>query len=86
MRPLPDGGFAVVEDNTASRGTPGASGHAAGRPADAPPDLPSPAQALIAAQALMADELPDGLVVANDVGRVIVFNRAAARLTSIAAE
>ena len=34
----------------------------------------------------MADELPDGLVVADDVGRVIVFNRAAARLTSLAAE
>ncbi len=59
-----------MEDNTASRGTPGGSGH----------------EALTAAQALMADELPDGLVVADDVGRVIVFNRAAARLTSIAAE
>jgi len=34
----------------------------------------------------MADELPDGLVVADDLGRVIVYNRAAARLTSIAAE
>src|SRR6516162_2036032 len=86
MRPLPDGGFAVVEDNTASRGTPGAAGHADGRPADSPPDLRSAAQALLAAQALMADELPDGLVVADDVGRVIVFNRAAARLTSLAAE
>ena len=70
MRPLPDGGVAVVEDNTASRAAPGGSGR----------------DALVAAQALMADELPDGLVVADDVGRVIVFNRAAARLTSIAAE
>jgi len=35
---------------------------------------------------LMADELPDGLVVANDVGRVIIFNRAAARLTATAPE
>ena len=34
----------------------------------------------------MADELPDGLVVADDAGRVVVFNRAAARLTGIAAE
>jgi hypothetical protein len=34
---------------------------------------------------LPADELPDGLVVADDVGRVVVFNRAAVRLTSIAA-
>jgi PAS domain S-box-containing protein len=35
---------------------------------------------------LTADELPDGLVVADDAGRVIVFNRAAARLTGTAAE
>jgi signal transduction histidine kinase len=39
-----------------------------------------------AATRLLADELPDGLVVANEAGRVIVFNRAAARLTSIAPE
>ncbi|MFE2325169.1 ATP-binding protein [Streptomyces sp. NPDC059385] len=31
------------------------------------------------------DELPDGLVVADDTGRVICFNRAAARITDIAA-
>jgi len=37
-------------------------------------------------QALIADELPDGLVVADDSGRVVVFNRAAVRLTCIAAE
>jgi PAS domain S-box-containing protein len=35
---------------------------------------------------LTADELPDGLVVADEAGRVIVFNRAAARLTGTAAE
>jgi len=34
----------------------------------------------------MADELPDGLVVADDAGRVVVFNRAAVRLTGIEAE
>jgi hypothetical protein len=34
----------------------------------------------------MADELPDGLVVADDTGRVVVYNRAAVRLTGIAAE
>jgi hypothetical protein len=34
----------------------------------------------------MTDELPDGLVVADDAGRVVVFNRAAVRLTGIAAE
>ncbi|MGE5137598.1 MAG: ATP-binding protein [Gemmatimonadota bacterium] len=32
-----------------------------------------------------ADELPDGLVVADQAGRVMLFNRAAARLTGIAA-
>jgi signal transduction histidine kinase len=68
MRPLPDGGTAVVEDNTPSRGS------------------LTGAQPLTAAQGLTADELPDGLVVADDAGRVIVFNRAAGRLTSIAAE
>jgi hypothetical protein len=35
---------------------------------------------------LLADDLPDGLVVADDSGRVVVFNRSAVRLTSIAAE
>jgi hypothetical protein len=35
---------------------------------------------------LSADELPDGLVVADEAGRVIVFNRAAARLTGTAVE
>jgi signal transduction histidine kinase len=30
-----------------------------------------------------SDELPDGLVVADETGRVIVFNRAAARLTGL---
>src|ERR1700722_9551681 len=38
------------------------------------------------AQSLAADELPDGLVVADDAGRVVVFNRAAARLTGTATE
>src|SRR5580704_15936812 len=76
MRPLLDGGVAVVEDNQPVRGTraPGAAG---------PTALASGAAA--DAQAQMADELPDGLVVADDTGRMVVFNRAAARLTSIAA-
>jgi signal transduction histidine kinase len=41
---------------------------------------------LAEAQSLLADELPDGLVVADEAGRVVVFNRAAARLTGMAAE
>jgi len=86
-----------VEDNTAGRGSaPGGPGHADGTPApeQAPlaADPPSAARASLAAQSvpaaesLMADELPDGLVVADDAGRVIIFNQAAARLTGVAAE
>jgi signal transduction histidine kinase len=86
-----------VEDNTAGRGpAPGGPGHADGTPAPEQASLaadpPSAARASLAAQSvtaaesLMADELPDGLVVADDAGRVIIFNQAAARLTSVAAE
>src|SRR5271155_1179395 len=32
---------------------------------------------------IFADELPDGVVVADETGRVIVFNRAAGRLTGL---
>lgn len=35
---------------------------------------------------VLADELPDGLVVADESGRIVTFNSAAARLTSIAAD
>ena len=83
MRPLPDGGMAVVEDNTANRGFPDAPGHVSSLPAAS---FPVAAQSLATAQSLLADEFPDGLVVADDAGRVIVYNRAAARLTSIATE
>jgi signal transduction histidine kinase len=86
-----------VEDNTAGRGTaPGRPGHADGAPApeqsplaaDPPSAAPASlaAQRMTAAESLMADEIPDGLVVADDAGRVIIFNQAAARLTSVAAE
>ena len=47
---------------------------------------PLTAKSLTDAQSLIADELPDGLVVADDAGRVVVYNRAAVRLTGIAAE
>ena len=86
-----------MEDNTAGRGSaPGGPGHADGAPAPEQSPLaadpPSAARASLAAQSvpaaesLIADELPDGLVVADDAGRVIIFNQAAARLTSVAAE
>ncbi|HEX7992956.1 MAG TPA: PAS domain-containing protein, partial [Streptosporangiaceae bacterium] len=42
--------------------------------------------ALKHADLLSADELPDGLVVADECGRVIIFNRAAERLTGISAD
>ncbi len=42
------------------------------------PEGPVPIGSLI-----FADELPDGVVVADEVGRVVVFNRAAGRLTGL---
>ena len=42
------------------------------------PEGPVPSGSLI-----FADELPDGVVVADEVGRIIVFNRVAARLTGL---
>jgi len=56
------------------------------RPGRRAPGGPRRALGTSDAQALIADELPDGLVVADDAGRVVVFNRAAVRLTGIAAE
>ena len=55
-------------------------------PREAGSPAPLTAKSLSDAQPLMADELPDGLVVADDAGRVVVFNRAAVRLTGIEAE
>jgi hypothetical protein len=90
-----------VEDSRPGRKAPGGSARASGpsaaasaaRPGRSSPGGTRPggtgplsARALAEAQSLLADELPDGLVVADDAGRVVVFNRAAARLTGIAAE
>lgn len=60
-----------MEDNRLGREAPGVSRRAPGT---------------AGAQPLTADELPDGLVVADEAGRVVVYNRAAARLTGVAAE
>jgi signal transduction histidine kinase len=87
MRPLLDGGASAVEDNRPGRKAPGGTGRASGtRPAGAAALSKSltDAQSLMT-QSLMADELPDGLVVADDAGRVVVYNRSAVRLTGIAA-
>jgi signal transduction histidine kinase len=74
-----------VEDNRPGRGGLGRSYRAAGSHA-AGTLVGSLGGPLGDAQSLIADELPDGLVVADDTGRVVVFNHAAVRLTCIAAE
>ena len=42
------------------------------------PEGPVPIGSLV-----FADELPDGIVIADEVGRIVVFNRVAARLTGL---
>src|SRR5690242_9611422 len=42
-----------------------------------------PADAPAAAMPVCPDDLPDGLIIADQSGRVVVFNRAAARLAGI---
>jgi signal transduction histidine kinase len=42
-----------------------------------------PARQVPIGSLIFADELPDGVVVADEAGRIIVFNRAAARLTGL---
>jgi signal transduction histidine kinase len=44
-----------------------------------------PAGMSVLSGTVCADDLPDGLIVADRAGRVVVFNRAAARLTGMAA-
>ena len=90
VRPLLDGGASAVEDNKPGRKASGGTERASGTPAAVPSatsgsPAPLTAKTLADAQSLMADELPDGLVVADDAGRVVVYNRAAVRLTGIAA-
>ncbi|MEU5883985.1 ATP-binding protein [Spirillospora sp. NPDC047279] len=54
---------------------------------DARDDGPdSPSSAALAAAALPADDLPDGLLVAGPDGKVLVFNAAAVRVTGITAD
>ena len=67
--------------------TAGAGPSPQGVPGGRPPATAQPgAPVLRHADLLSADELPDGLVVADECGRVIIFNRAAERLTGISAE
>jgi len=93
VRPLLDGGASAVEDNRPGRKAPGGTKRASGTPSAVPyapaarsgSPAPLAAKSLADTRPLTADELPDGLVVADDAGRVVVYNRAAARLTGIAA-
>jgi PAS domain S-box-containing protein len=69
--------------------TTGCSWSPAGKPGTAglqPAAWREPAHGSGPGAGITADELPDGLVVADEFGRVVVFNRAAARLTGTAAE
>jgi len=61
-------------------GTPANTGTADGQVSGVSPlpEGPVPIGSLV-----FADELPDGVVVADEVGRIVVFNRVAARLTGL---
>jgi signal transduction histidine kinase len=61
-------------------GTPTTRGTAKGR---VPGVSPLPAGPVPIGSLVFADELPDGVVVADEVGRIVVFNRIAARLTKL---
>jgi signal transduction histidine kinase len=67
---MPDGGRAAVDGRSPRS--------AVADLADAPVDVPAAVM-----PAVCADYLPDGLVIADHAGRVMVFNRAAARLTGV---
>src|SRR5205085_12024773 len=75
----PDGGFAAVDELTASQASSDPETPRTPRNGISPlPEGPVPIGSLV-----FADELPDGVVIADEVGRIVVFNRAAARLTGL---
>ena len=95
--PGPASGQRLSRGWSAGRNGPGGGGvewTAARRGAGPPRRAGTPAVAVSAPGAaqqpasgfVCADDLPDGLVIADHAGRVTVFNRAAARLTGIAAD
>jgi signal transduction histidine kinase len=47
------------------------------------PEGPVPEGPVAIGSLILADELPDGIIVADEAGRIVVFNRAAARLTRL---
>jgi PAS domain S-box-containing protein len=48
-----------------------------------PAGTPASLDGQVSGSLVLADELPDGVVVADGVGRIVVFNRVAARLTGL---
>ena len=75
-----------MEDNRPGRAGLGRSHRAAGAPAAGTLAAGTLVGSLAGDHSLIADELPDGLVVADDMRRVVLFNRAAVRLTGIGRE
>lgn len=73
-----------VAANAAEGNHPADSRRSAGN--QLPAEIHRRGSALRPGDLLSADELPDGLVVADQCGRVIIFNRAAERLTGISAD
>ena len=73
-------------DPRGAGGTGGTGGRRRSRGPQWPGDLPLPADVLGPGDLLSADELPDGLVVADECGRIVIFNRAAERVTGLGAD
>ncbi len=74
-----------MEDHRPDRPASGAPASGRSPAGSAVPSAPSPADRSSAPVPLSPDELPDGLVIADEAGRVAVFNTSAVRLTGIAA-
>jgi PAS domain-containing protein len=82
-----DAGFPSAPDARGGRPTGARQGSGARQASSARPAARSvaTAEADVLTSLVLADDLPDGLVLADEAGRVAVFNRAAVRLTGIAA-
>jgi signal transduction histidine kinase len=80
----PDGGFAAVDELTASQASSDPETPRTRRNRETVSGIsPLPQGPVPIGSLVFADELPDGVVVADEVGRIVVFNRAAARLTGL---
>ena len=75
-------GNASTVTSRAPRRSPGSAAASTTTPPE-PAPVDAPADAPVDASAVAYDELPDGMVIADEHGRVVVFNRAATRITGI---